>query len=406
MKHLLFLIFIMCSVSISAQDVIVKKNGSTILSKVLEVNAADIKYKKFSNQNGPTYTISIVDVMAINYENGEKDEFGDTNNTANPLQVKSIPTSQTSNLVPTYFSDFQDDVANADAIQSFNQEQQISYLGDKKDKDAKFIYGLFNVKSDSKLVDNNMEITVASLRANEAEASRAYMSYPHTRNGTPSYCAIAVTVKNKTGQTLYIDLGNTFFIRNSSPSPYYVPSATQTTTSTTTGASINMGAVAGALGVGGRAGTLASGVNVGGANTNSTSVITCTQRVIPVPAHSSKILDLQLLFPESMTKIYGAKFIHQTKHRLHCLFDKDERISLGEERVFDENNSPIQWGILVTYAYDENISNPCCLKASDYTVKMIGCKYSMAHSFDGAISKGQLPETFRDLVSFVAWQGR
>ena len=183
MKHLLFLIFIMCSVSISAQDVIVKKNGSTILSKVLEVNAADIKYKKFSNQNGPTYTISIVDVMAINYENGEKDEFGDTNNTANPLQVKSIPTSQTSNLVPTYFSDFQDDVANADAIQSFNQEQQISYLGDKKDKDAKFIYGLFNVKSDSKLVDNNMEITVASLRANEAEASRAYMSYPHTRNG-------------------------------------------------------------------------------------------------------------------------------------------------------------------------------------------------------------------------------
>lgn len=102
---------------------------------------------------------------------------------------------------------------------------------------------------------------MASLRANEAEASRAYLSYSHTRNGTPSYCAIAVTVKNKTGQTLYIDLGNTFFIRNMSPSPYYVPSATQTTTSTTTGASINMGAVAGALGVGGRAGTLASGVN-------------------------------------------------------------------------------------------------------------------------------------------------
>lgn len=403
MKHLLVFLFIMCSVNVSAQDVIVKKDGSTILSKVLEVNAADIKYKKFSNPNGPTYTINIVDIMAINYENGDKDEFGNTNTTANSLQVSSTSNSQSS----TSFSDFQDNAANAVAIQSFNQKQQISYIGDKKDKkDARFIYGLFNVKSDSKLVDKNMEITVESLRTNEAEASRAYLSYPHTRNGTPTYCAIAVTVKNRTGQTLYIDLGNTFFFRNSSPSPYYVPSATQTTTSKTSGASVNMGAVAGALGVGGRAGTLASGVNVGGANTNSTSVITYTQRVISLPAHSTKTLDLQLLFPESMTKIYGPKFIHQTKHRLHCLFDKDESISLGEERVFDENNSPIQWGVQLTYAYDETLSNPYSLNASYYTAKMIGCKYSMAHSMDGAITKGQMPETFRDLVSFVAWQGR
>ena len=244
------------------------------------------------------------------------------------------------------------------------------------------------------------------MRANEAESSRAYLSYPHTRNGTPTYCAIAVTVKNRTDQTLFLDLGNTFFLRNGSPSPYYVPSATQTTTSTTTGATVNMGAVAGALGVGGRAGTLASGVNVGGANTSATSVITYTQRVVPVPAHSSKTLDLQLLFPESLTKIYGTNFIHQSKHRLHCLFDKGERISLGEERLFDENNSPIQWGIHVTYAFDESLSAPYSLSANFYTAKMIGCKYSQMHTFDGAISKDQLPETFRDLVSFVAWQGR
>ena len=50
MKKLLFVMSIMCSVNIQAQDVIVMKDGSTIISKVLEVNAADIKYKKFSNQ--------------------------------------------------------------------------------------------------------------------------------------------------------------------------------------------------------------------------------------------------------------------------------------------------------------------------------------------------------------------
>ena len=59
MKQLLFVTFFFCSLCLSAQDVIVKRDGSTILSKVLEVNKTDIKYKKFSNLNGPTYTIEI-----------------------------------------------------------------------------------------------------------------------------------------------------------------------------------------------------------------------------------------------------------------------------------------------------------------------------------------------------------
>ena len=80
MKHLLIITFFLCSASAFAQDVIVKKNGSTILSKVLEVNTADIKYKKFSNPNGPTYTINKSEVMSINYENGDKDTFNDIDN--------------------------------------------------------------------------------------------------------------------------------------------------------------------------------------------------------------------------------------------------------------------------------------------------------------------------------------
>ena len=83
---------LICSANISAQDVIVKKDGSTIISKVLEVNIADIKYKKFSNLNGPTYTISKSDVMAINYKNGEKDVFNNNTSqlyyTKNKLQIK------------------------------------------------------------------------------------------------------------------------------------------------------------------------------------------------------------------------------------------------------------------------------------------------------------------------------
>lgn len=75
MKKLLVFLLLMCSASISAQDVIVKKDGSTIVSKVLEVGQDVIKYKKFNNLDGPTYSISKLELQSINYQNGAKDTF-------------------------------------------------------------------------------------------------------------------------------------------------------------------------------------------------------------------------------------------------------------------------------------------------------------------------------------------
>lgn len=77
MKRVLLFLMLLSATSVFAQDVIVKKDGSTILSKVVEVGSTEVKYKKFSNQNGPTYTITKAEIQAINYENGEKDTFSD-----------------------------------------------------------------------------------------------------------------------------------------------------------------------------------------------------------------------------------------------------------------------------------------------------------------------------------------
>ena len=49
----------LAALNVAAQDVVVKKDGSTILAKVLEVNQDNIRYKKYSNRKGPTYTIRI-----------------------------------------------------------------------------------------------------------------------------------------------------------------------------------------------------------------------------------------------------------------------------------------------------------------------------------------------------------
>ena len=74
-KVLFFGILLSVAIATRAQDIIVLHDGSTILSKVLEVNSDNIKYKKFSNLTGPTYTINKSELLSINYENGEKDSF-------------------------------------------------------------------------------------------------------------------------------------------------------------------------------------------------------------------------------------------------------------------------------------------------------------------------------------------
>lgn len=58
-----------------AQDIIFKRNGDEIKSKVSEVTATEIKFKKSDNLDGPMFTILKSEVMMIKYSNGTKDVF-------------------------------------------------------------------------------------------------------------------------------------------------------------------------------------------------------------------------------------------------------------------------------------------------------------------------------------------
>src|SRR5437899_2306357 len=58
-----------------SQDIIILKNGNEVKAKVLEVAPSEIKYKKFDNQDGPTYTDFKSNVFMIRYESGAKDLF-------------------------------------------------------------------------------------------------------------------------------------------------------------------------------------------------------------------------------------------------------------------------------------------------------------------------------------------
>ena len=84
MKQLLVLLLLLCSISVSAQDVIMKKDGSTVVCRVVEVTATEITYKKWSDLKGSNYVMDKSLVSGINYENGKKETFSEAENLYKP----------------------------------------------------------------------------------------------------------------------------------------------------------------------------------------------------------------------------------------------------------------------------------------------------------------------------------
>ena len=93
MKRVLFLLIWFVASSAMAQDVIVMRDGTSILSKVLEITSTDVKYKKHNNLEGPTYSVLKTAVLVINYANGEKESFGAPENAPTIIGNSTDPQS-------------------------------------------------------------------------------------------------------------------------------------------------------------------------------------------------------------------------------------------------------------------------------------------------------------------------
>lgn len=67
-----------------AQDIVILKNGTSIDAKVLEVDDNSIRYKKFDNPEGPTYTAKKDNISEIRYKNGTKETFNNAQKRLSP----------------------------------------------------------------------------------------------------------------------------------------------------------------------------------------------------------------------------------------------------------------------------------------------------------------------------------
>lgn len=74
-KSLTLLLLVILSSLSFAQDIIITKDKERIQAKIMEVSQDEIKYKKFTYQDGPIFSIDIDEVVTVAYENGEVEVY-------------------------------------------------------------------------------------------------------------------------------------------------------------------------------------------------------------------------------------------------------------------------------------------------------------------------------------------
>ena len=100
MRKIVILLFAMwCGIlTAAAQDLIVKTDASKIEANVVEVSPDAVRYKRFSNPDGPTYVLPVAEIHYIRYANGEKEFYTRPSDAAEPAETPEAAAETGSSL--------------------------------------------------------------------------------------------------------------------------------------------------------------------------------------------------------------------------------------------------------------------------------------------------------------------
>ena len=417
-KLIIFACSLMAGVSASAQDVLITQEGDVKKVYDVEVGPSTVFYKEADKADAPTLRIKKADVIMIKRKDGTKYDLGNGNNVVNNSQAAQSPQTQAAAPVATSVS-AEAQRQNDEAIRRVN-DYNPKYQGDDTGDRCKRLLCLLGYGKDSQIINDDIEIECVTGALDFIKFKKgmkegvsngaAKSDVPFSDFASKSYAnpGIKLRVKNKSGKTLYLDLGNTFIMRKGVAMAYYVPSSTSTSNSSSSGMGVNLGAVAGAVGVGGALGTLASGIGVGGSSTSATVNTTYSQRVISVPPMSVKELDVQLMFPN--IEIYCDGFGIQDYGNPNFYFlpefsfatKESGNYNNGETHNFSEETSPVKFGFFVSYSDTENCQNEKKLAFNLYLRQIIGFDKKVSDMYIGA---SLLPKVIPDYKNYPCFVG-
>lgn len=382
MKRLLTALFALVSLSAFAQDIIICRNGDEISSKVLKISKTEIEYKKWTNQDGPTYTLEKAEVFMIKYQNGEKDVFKEepaaqavpaSNQMAQAAEIneQNSPESDEPILATPAAN-------NAELIAQYNNATPEYVLrGKKQEKEAYRTQGTLGITASSILSTDDLEISFTQVSgdsyiAGQSVGESAYYDYDYYLANPYKY---AIMIKNKTSRAIYIDKAACFGAYSTGGVKKYFDPQESTVVKggkSSTGTSVNLGTVADAFGVGGVVGTLADGVNVGG-DKGKMNLVTTTykdNRILTVPPHASVALSADSYRENPIKK--SEKTITGSFERFRI---QDLPLNYDEIRTFTEGNTPQTINYMITYSLDKELNKCRIVNFGVYLKNAFGAYY-------------------------------
>lgn len=375
-----------------AQDRLITQNGDVLTGYHVEVGENTVFYNETEDMSSPVKRIPKSELLMIRKQSGEKINLMQNEADSNTETVPSQLAVQT--IEPTSTSSEAAQKRNAELIKKYNTPS-VTYTNQKKKekgKEATWAYCQFFASENSQLCDDQVEISYSIGVLNSEYIDKSIFSSNMEKKVTgftPTLFpygaqAIKVRIQNKSDHVLFVDLGNSFFMRDGEALPYYIPTATSTSHGSSSGVGVNLGGVASALGIGGAVGKIASGTSVGGSHDNSSSTVVYSQRVISIPPRSTKELDPQALMisPADKQKIYkpeGKKFAalnHSPYYGVYYNWGNQKNpICEGTELpdVQKQMTSTLPtWSTFITYSFDESLANPLTLKANFSVGRILG----------------------------------
>lgn len=219
--------------------------------------------------------------------------------------------------------------------------------------------------------------------------------------GQAPYPTMRIMITNKSDKIIYVDLGTSYLKKNNVASVIYTPTVTSSMIEHSSGASLNLGAVSNAMGIGGIVGTIMGGVSVGGSTGTATTTSTYAQRYVSIPPKSSVFLeDIPILTPGS-EKALGDMFyfknvgIGKLKWTA-CISPKYDDVESGSVFDFSEENTKFTIGCFLNYSFNQDFQKTNSLETTYYVKKIVGSSWGFKF---GTVSDKEfniMDETFPD----------
>ncbi|MFA4182806.1 hypothetical protein [Xylanibacter rodentium] len=401
-RTLMFLLSAAAGLSAYSQDVIVTKEGDAMKVYGVEISGTSVFFREQEAEDSPIRKMKKEDLLMVKYRDGKKVIMDDSEKAADEAPASAVQTQPEGNVQVTVENlSAEGQAANNAILERLNAPVELVLKDkDKSDigkKEAARALAVFGVKKSSVMANDEIEISYEMGRLTKRNKNAPAVWDCIKTQYTNSNPAIKFSVKNKTNRILYVDLGTTFFIRLEEPICFYTPSSTTTSHGKSGGAGVNLGAVTGALGIGGMAGSLANGVNVGGGTTSSTTSTTYSQRIVAIPPMSSIELAPQYLFGnEEKTICDGAEYRHWDAYsyilipRFNFSKEKGGVMLVGDHYKYSEESSPIQMSFMLSYGTEENCASTKTLASHYFLKDLLGRKTLKGNLLGNNTLKGDL----------------